>query len=41
MFEVLETQKIVEGEANITLMPKNSELLAGILAAQENGKGAK
>jgi regulator of protease activity HflC (stomatin/prohibitin superfamily) len=41
MFEVLETEKIVAGEAEITLMPKNSELLADILAAQEKGKTPK
>src|SRR5262245_19664642 len=32
MFEILETEKIVEGQADITLMPKNSDLLSQILA---------
>ncbi|MCX6905322.1 MAG: SPFH domain-containing protein [Verrucomicrobia bacterium] len=35
LFEVLETGKIIEGEAEITLVPKNSELLAPLLAARE------
>ena len=34
MFAVLETQKILDGKASITLIPQNSPLLAGILAAQ-------
>jgi regulator of protease activity HflC (stomatin/prohibitin superfamily) len=33
MFEVLEIQNIIEGEAEITLLPKNREVLAGLLAA--------
>jgi regulator of protease activity HflC (stomatin/prohibitin superfamily) len=33
MFEVLEIGKIVEGEADITLVPRNSELLAQLMAA--------
>jgi hypothetical protein len=35
MFEVLETQKIVEGEADVTLVPKRNELLSEIMASQE------
>ena len=35
MFEVLETGKIVEGEADITLVPKKSEMLAQFIAAKE------
>jgi regulator of protease activity HflC (stomatin/prohibitin superfamily) len=35
MFEVLETEKLVEGEAEITLVPQKGELLAEIVAAQE------
>lgn len=34
LFEALETQKIVEGEASITVVPKNSGLLNELLAAQ-------
>jgi hypothetical protein len=34
MFEVLETQKIVEGEAEITLVPGRGALLSEIIAAQ-------
>jgi regulator of protease activity HflC (stomatin/prohibitin superfamily) len=34
MFAVLETQKILEGKAAITLIPQNSPLLAEMLAAQ-------
>jgi regulator of protease activity HflC (stomatin/prohibitin superfamily) len=33
MFEVLENQKLVEGEARITLVPSGSELLSQMLAA--------
>ena len=33
MFEVLEIQNIVEGEADITLLPRNREVLTGLLAA--------
>jgi len=35
MFEVLETEKIVEGEADITLIPARNELLAQLMAAAE------
>jgi regulator of protease activity HflC (stomatin/prohibitin superfamily) len=33
MFEILETEKILEGKAGLTLMPENSGLLAQLLAA--------
>jgi regulator of protease activity HflC (stomatin/prohibitin superfamily) len=36
MFEILETQKIVEGEADITLVPRGSEMLKELLAAREH-----
>lgn len=34
MFDILETQKIIEGEARITLIPPTSDLLAQFIAAQ-------
>jgi regulator of protease activity HflC (stomatin/prohibitin superfamily) len=34
MFEILETQKIIEGEARITLIPQNSGFLSQYLATQ-------
>ena len=37
MFDLLETQKIVDGEADITLVPQGSELLKELLAAPEHG----
>jgi regulator of protease activity HflC (stomatin/prohibitin superfamily) len=33
MFQTLETQKIIEGEANITLVPKNHALLTELMAS--------
>jgi len=33
LFDVLETQKILDGEARLTLMPRGSELLGQLLAA--------
>ncbi len=41
MFEILETEKMIEGQADITLVPKNGELLPQILAAREPGAAAK
>jgi len=41
MFEILETQNILDGKAEITLMPRNQDLLAGILAAQQNSPGSR
>ncbi len=32
LFDVLETQKIMDGEARVTLIPKNSELIGPLLA---------
>jgi regulator of protease activity HflC (stomatin/prohibitin superfamily) len=32
LFDVLETQKILEGEARVTLIPKNSELIGPLMA---------
>ena len=37
MFEILETQKIVEGEASITLIPAKSGVISDLLAAPEHG----
>jgi regulator of protease activity HflC (stomatin/prohibitin superfamily) len=34
MFEILETQNIIDGKAEITLVPPNHQLLGGILAGQ-------
>jgi regulator of protease activity HflC (stomatin/prohibitin superfamily) len=40
VFEILETQKILEGKSRLTLMPKRSELLSTLIAAQKpNGSG--
>ncbi|HSY19897.1 MAG TPA: SPFH domain-containing protein [Candidatus Acidoferrales bacterium] len=39
LFHVLETQNIIGGEANITLIPKNSGMLGELVAAQGQGKG--
>ncbi len=36
IFEILETEKIIEGQADITLVPKGGELLPQILAAREH-----
>ena len=33
LFEVLETQKLIDGEARLTLMPRGNELLAQLLAS--------
>jgi regulator of protease activity HflC (stomatin/prohibitin superfamily) len=35
MFEILETQKMVAGEARITLLPRNGELLAQFIGARD------
>jgi regulator of protease activity HflC (stomatin/prohibitin superfamily) len=37
LFAVLETQKLIEGEARITLVPEQGELLGGLLAASSAG----
>jgi regulator of protease activity HflC (stomatin/prohibitin superfamily) len=36
LFEILETQRIVEGAARVTLVPQNSEMLANLLAASSS-----
>jgi regulator of protease activity HflC (stomatin/prohibitin superfamily) len=38
MFDILETQKIVEGEADITLIPKGNEMLKQLTAADLEAK---
>ena len=38
MFEILEMQKIVEGEARVTIVPPKSDILNQLLAAQPGGK---
>ena len=40
MFEILEMQKIIEGEARVTIVPPKSELLNQLLAAQPGVKDA-
>jgi len=40
LFNVLETQNIIAGEANITLIPRNSELLGQLVAATQTPKAA-
>ncbi len=40
MFEILEMQQIVQGEARITFVPPKSDLLNQFLAAQPGGKAA-
>ena len=37
---VLETQNIIDGQANITLIPRNSELLGQLVAATQMPKAA-
>jgi regulator of protease activity HflC (stomatin/prohibitin superfamily) len=41
MFDLLETQKIVEGEADITLIPKGNELLKQFSAVEGHGEKAR
>jgi hypothetical protein len=36
LFEVLENQKLLDGEARLTLVPPGSELLTQLLAARKN-----
>jgi len=38
LFQALETQNIIDGEANITLVPRNANLLGSLVAAQQSGK---
>ena len=37
LFETLEIQKLLEGKGELVLMPKDGELLAQLMAAQESG----
>ena len=39
MFEILEVQRVVEGGAEITMLPKSAELLKGIIAARGTSSG--
>ena len=39
MFEILETQNIIDGKAEITLVPRNQQLLASIMSAQTHPTG--
>jgi regulator of protease activity HflC (stomatin/prohibitin superfamily) len=45
MFDILETQRLLEGEADITLVPKGNELLAELAAVEtqpkSSGSGAR
>jgi hypothetical protein len=38
LFETLETQNIIEGQAVITMIPKNGALLGQLLASRQSGK---
>lgn len=38
LFEILETQRVLDGKAQITLLPKGGNLLAQLVAAEKNGK---
>jgi len=38
LFETLETQNIIEGQAVITLIPRNSQMLGQLVAASQNRK---
>jgi regulator of protease activity HflC (stomatin/prohibitin superfamily) len=40
MFDILETQRLLEGEADITLVPQGNGLLAELSAVEGNGKKA-
>ena len=40
LFQALETQNIIDGEAAITLIPKNANLLGSLMAATQSGRGA-
>jgi hypothetical protein len=39
LFRVLETQNIIEGQAAITLMPRNSDVLGAMVASGQTPKG--
>jgi hypothetical protein len=38
LFETLETQNIITGQAAITLIPKNAALLGQLVASSQSGK---
>ncbi|MHB1001317.1 MAG: SPFH domain-containing protein [Armatimonadota bacterium] len=38
MFQIMETQKILDGGAKVTIIPPNAQLLAELLASQSNEK---
>jgi hypothetical protein len=40
LFAVLETQKLIEGEARITLLPSGPSILGELLAAQPHDSAA-
>ena len=40
LFQALETQNIIDGEAAITLVPKNTNVLGSLVAAQQSAKAA-
>jgi hypothetical protein len=39
VFEILETQKILEGKGQLTLLPPHNELLGQLIASRQVGKG--
>jgi hypothetical protein len=39
LFQALETQNIIDGQANITLIPKNGNLLGSLVAATQTQRG--
>lgn len=39
MFEILETEKVLESKAEITMVPRSSEWLSGLIAARGYGSG--
>jgi regulator of protease activity HflC (stomatin/prohibitin superfamily) len=41
LFEVLETQKLLDGEADITMVPEKSDLLNNLIAFRDAGGGGK
>lgn len=41
LFEILETQRVLDGKAQITLLPKGGNLLAQLVAAEKSDKVAK
>jgi hypothetical protein len=38
LFKVLETQNVIAGDANITLIPRGANLLGDLVASQASGK---